>query len=306
MGRPYYFPWEEFAMVISEYRSTVTMPGIGKPYPSVLDFLAQRFFRIDRKIWEERICSGKVLTQKGDPISLDTSYRPGEKLYYFREVAAESIIPFTEKIIFCNDDLLVACKPHFLPVTPGGPHVNECLLHRLKKRTGNPALSPINRIDRETAGLVLFSMNRETRGRYQELFMAGEVEKTYNALATYPLDPSKKAWRIENRIVKGDPWFRMKTAPGKSNAVSNISLKRSRENLGLFQLSPVTGKKHQLRLHLSGLGFPILNDRYYPTLLPEKKNDFSAPLQLLSRRIRFRDPLSARLVTYESERRLLL
>ncbi len=293
-------------MAISEYRSTVTMPKIEKPYPSILDFLAQRFPRIDREIWEARIRSGKVLTQKGEPVSLEMSYMPLEKLYYFREVETESIIPFTERIIFCNDELLVACKPHFLPVTPGGPYVNECLLHRLKKRTGNMDLSPINRIDRETAGLVLFSMNRETRGRYQELFMNGEVEKTYNALAKYPRDQERKAWRIENRIVKGYPWFRMKTAPGISNAVSKISLVRSKENIGLFQLSPVTGKKHQLRLHLSGLGFPILNDRYYPTLLSEEKNDFSEPLQLLSRKIRFRDPVSERWVTYESERRLLL
>ncbi len=306
MGKSYYFSGEEFAMVISEYHSTVTMPKIEKPYPSILDFLAQRFPRIDRKIWEERICSGKVLTQKEEPVSLEMSYMPLEKLYYFREVEEESIIPFTEKIIFCNDDLLVACKPHFLPVTPGGGYVNECLLHRLKKRTGNKEVSPINRIDRETAGLVLFSMNRETRGRYQELFMDGKVEKIYNALGKFPRGQERKAWLIENRIVKGDPWFRMKTVPGKSNAVSNISLVRSEENRALFQLCPVTGKKHQLRLHLSGLGFPILNDRYYPTLLAEKKNDFSAPLQLLSRKIRFRDPVSKRWVTYESKRRLLL
>ncbi len=293
-------------MVISEYRSTVTMPGIEKPYPSILDFLTERFPRIDRETWEARICSGKVLTQKGEPVSFDMPYVPMEKLYYFREVAAESIIPFTEKIIFCSDELLVACKPHFLPVTPGGPHVNECLLHRLKKRTGNNDLSPINRIDRETAGLVLFSMNIKTRGLYQKMFMDGKVEKTYDAVAKYPGDQERKTWLIENRIVKGDPWFMMKIVPGKSNAVSKISLVRSKENRALFQLRPGTGKKHQLRLHLSGLGFPILNDRYYPTLLPEKKGDFSAPLQLLSRKIRFWDPVSEKWVTHESELRLLL
>ncbi len=293
-------------MVISEYHSIVVMPKIEKPYPSVLDFLTTRFPFIDREIWEARIDAGKVLTEKGDPISQDTPYIPLKKFHYFREMEAESIIPFTERILFCNEELLVACKPHFLPVTPGGPYVNECLLHRLKKRTNNNDLSPINRIDRETAGLVLFSMNKKTRGRYQELFMKGEVEKTYDAVTKYPCAPEKRTWTVENRIVKGDPWFRMKIAPGKPNAVSKIVFVRSWENRALFQLSPITGKKHQLRLHLSGLGFPILNDRYYPDLLPEQKRMFAAPLQLLARRIRFKDPLSAKQVTYESERVLLV
>ncbi len=293
-------------MVISEYHSTVVLPKIEKPYPSILDFLTNRFPGIDREIWEVRISSGKVLTKEGEPISFDMTYVPLKKLHYFREVATESVIPFTEKIIFCNENLLVACKPHFLPVTPGGSYVNECLLHRLKKITNNRELSPINRIDRETAGLVLFSMNPKTRGCYQELFMNGKVEKTYDAVTDYPWEPEEKTWTLENRIVKGDPWFRMKTAPGKPNAVSKISFVRSRGDRALFQLHPITGKKHQLRLHLSGLGFPILNDRYYPVLLSEKKGVFSAPLQLLARKIRFRDPVSARQVTYESERRLFL
>ena len=292
-------------MVISEYCSTLVLPEIEKPYPSILDFLTNRFPGIDKKTWETRISSGKVLTGEGEPISFGMSYAPLKRLHYFREVAAEPVIPFTEKIIFCNNDLLVACKPHFLPVTPGGSYVNECLLHRLKKRTGNRELSPINRIDRETAGLVLFSMNPKTRGCYQELFMNGMVEKTYDAVTDYPCALEKSSWTVENRIVKGDPWFRMKTAPGKPNAVSKISLKGSRGNRAFFQLRPVTGKKHQLRLHLSGLGFPILNDRYYPVLLREEKMNFSAPLQLLARKIRFRDPVSARQVSYESERRLL-
>ncbi|MFH2060098.1 MAG: pseudouridine synthase [Pseudomonadota bacterium] len=292
-------------MIISEFHSTVVMPKIEKPFPTVLDFLTQRFPGIDKNTWVTRINSGKVLAETGEPVSLAMPYCPLTRLHYFREVEEELIIPFVEKIIFCNQELLVACKPHFLPVTPAGPYVNECLLHRLKKRTGNKDLSPINRIDRETAGLVLFSMNKKTRGRYQELFMNGEVEKTYDAVTKYPCDQEKKAWMVENRIVRGEPWFRMKTAPGKLNAISKISLVKVMGNRAIFQLRPVTGKKHQLRLHLSGLGFPILNDGYYPKLLPEQKGAFAAPLQLLARKIKFRDPLSGKQVAYESQRCLL-
>lgn len=293
-------------MVISDYHSTVVMPKIEKPYPSILEFLTRRFPRIDRETWEARICSGKVLSEKGEPISFDMPYHPLKRLHYFREVEQEAAIAFTEKIIFCNEELLVACKPHFLPVTPAGPVVNQCLLHRLKKKTGNRDLSPINRIDRETAGLVLFSMNPETRGRYQELFMKGEVKKIYEAVTVCPQGQEKKSWTVKNRIVKGEPWFRMKTAPGTPNAVSRLSLVRSEGNMAFFRLFPVTGKKHQLRLHLSGLGFPILNDRYYPMLLPERKSDFSSPLQLVARKIQFCDPVSKRQVTYQSDRRLFM
>jgi tRNA pseudouridine32 synthase/23S rRNA pseudouridine746 synthase len=295
-------------MIISEHHSTVLMPKIEKPYPSILDFLTGRFPTIGRDIWKARILSGKVLTEKGDPVSLTMVYTPLKRLQYFREVEKEPVIPFTEKIIFQDDALLVACKPHFLPVTPGGPYVRECLLNRLKKRTGNGDLSPINRIDRETAGLVLFSMNKKNRGRYQELFMKRRVKKTYTAVTVFPLRDKENItagnWTVENRIIQGDPWFRMKTVTGTPNALSTISMIEAKGNKALFKISPVTGKKHQLRLHLSGLGFPILNDRYYPKLLPETKPDYSAPLQLLAKKIQFKDPVSGKQVSYESDRRL--
>ena len=280
------------------------MPEIKTPYPSVLEFLTHRFPSIHKTVWRARILSGKVLSEDGEPICLEMPYMPLKRLFYFREVENEPIIPFTEKIILCNDELLVACKPHFLPVIPGGPYVNQCLLNRLKKQTGNHDLSPINRIDRETAGVVLFSMNPKTRGCYQELFMNRRVEKTYFALAKYPGNLHDTTWSVENRIIQGDPWFRMKTVPGKSNATSKISLVDTKETTGLFKLSPVTGKKHQLRLHMSGLGFPILNDRCYPKLLPEISINFKHPLKLLAKRIQFKDPVSGKQVTYESDRQL--
>jgi tRNA pseudouridine32 synthase/23S rRNA pseudouridine746 synthase len=291
-------------MAISLHPSIVTLPEIEKPYPSILDFLASKFPAIDRKTWKTRIQSGKVLTEKRAPIALSMPYIPRTRLLYFREVEKEIAVPFTETLVCCNDHLLVACKPHFLPVTPAGPFVNECLLHRLKKKTGNPDLSPINRIDRETAGIVLFSMNPETRGRYQALFMTRKVEKSYEAVAKIPGPIGAGPWSIKNRIVKGDPWFRMKIVPGRPNAISTISLVQTRENLGLFRLNPVTGKKHQLRLHLCEIGVSILNDRYYPTLLPQTEPDFSSPLQLLAKKICFKDPVTEKMVTYESGRKL--
>lgn len=282
------------------------MPDMGRPYPTLLAFLVGRFPKIPEQTWLERIATGKVLTEEGYPVTLDTKYMPNRRLFYFREVEEEPVVPFQEQVLFTNEHLMVACKPHFLPVTPGGPYVRETLINRLKENTGNPFLSPINRIDRGTAGLVLISVNKETRGIYQQLFMDGLVRKTYEAVADFPDDSGQAEWMVENRIEQGDPWFRMKTGEGEVNARSRIRLVEVKGSRARFQLFPITGKKHQLRIHLSGLGFPIVNDRYYPALMTETPDDFSRPLQLLSRKIEFRDPLTGVEMSFESQRDLNL
>src|SRR6185369_3110786 len=153
-------------MGISKYPSKIVMPNTEKPYTSILDFLSRRFPAISRETWEKRISEGKVLDEKAQRITLDTEYAPLRRIFYFREVSNEPIIPFAEKILFVDDEILVACKPHFLPVTPGGRYVDECLLNRLRTGTGIEDLAPLHRIDRETAGLVLFSVNKKNRGIY--------------------------------------------------------------------------------------------------------------------------------------------
>lgn len=292
-------------MAISRYPATVTMPGAEKPYPSVLAFLTRRFPQIEPGRWERRIAEGKVLGEDGDPITSASLYAPQKRLFYFREVEEERVIPFAERILFQNDQLLVSCKPHFLPVTPGGPYVDECLLHRLRKTTGNHDLVPIHRIDRETAGIVLFSANRETRVLYGELFRTGGVEKTYQALCAGAGDAGKGEWLVENRMSRGEPWFRMKAGPGVTNARSRIRLVEAKQGLSRFVLNPLTGKTHQLRVHMSGLGFGILNDRYYPELQPERADDFDHPLQLLAEMVRFQDPVTGKEMEFRSNRKLL-
>lgn len=291
-------------MTLSDYFSTVTLPHRAKPYPSLLDFLQLRFPGVTRESWERRLAEGRVLDGDGRPLTLETQYVPGKEIRYFREVAREPVIPFAEKIILQNDELLVACKPHFLPVIPAGPYVNECLLHRLKKKTGNSDLVPLHRIDRETAGIVLFSVNPETRGLYHDLFLHGLVEKIYQAVAVCRIAPPQSEWCVANRLEAGHPWFRMQTAPGRVNSCSRIRLLERREDRGRFALRPETGKKHQLRVHMSSLGFGIINDRFYPELLPETGDDFDRPLQLLAETVRFRDPVSGEKREFVSERRL--
>lgn len=281
------------------------MPEAEKPYPSIVEFLFETFPAISRNRWAERILEGRVLDDKGNPITAETKYFPSKRIFYFRETEDEPVIPFAEKILFQDDELLVACKPHFLPVIPGGRYVNECLLNRLRRRTGIDSLAPIHRLDRETAGVVMFSVNIKTRGLYHELFMHGKVEKTYHALAEVNQPPPGSQWMVENRIIRGEPRFRMKIAPGVANTRSHIQLLKMKGSRGLFSLQPLTGKTHQLRLHLSSLGFRIINDRVYPDLQPETDDDFDQPLQLLAKRVRFDDPVSGQRREFQSERALL-
>jgi tRNA pseudouridine32 synthase/23S rRNA pseudouridine746 synthase len=281
------------------------MPKTERPYPSIPAFLSLRFPAISRETWEIRISEGKVLDEKGQRITPDSKYTPLSRIFYFREVSTEPVIPFAEKILHLDDEILVACKPHFLPVTPGGRYVDECLLNRLRSSTGIEDLAPLHRIDRETAGLVLFSVNKNSRGLYGTLFMNGRVEKTYQALSPCPPTQQKASWNISDRIERGDPWFRMKTAPGRVNARSAIKLVEVGGEMARFTLHPLTGKTHQLRLHMSGLGFGILNDRYYPELQAESEDNFDTPLQLVAQKLRFKDPLSGMDREFTTERALL-
>ncbi|GFO65223.1 pseudouridine synthase [Geomonas paludis] len=292
-------------MSISQYPAKVTMPRLEHPYPTVFAFLVERFPRIPREVWERRIAQGKVLGEDGAPVGMATPYAPQQRVFYFREMEAEREIPFPEQVLFQNDELLVACKPHFLPVTPGGAYLNQSLLHRLRERTGIHHLVPLHRIDRETAGLVLFSVNPKTRGRYGGLFREGLIEKEYRAVGVGRVPEGKKEWLVESRLVPGEPWFVMATEPGPANARSEIRLLDEREGRSLFALSPLTGKTHQLRVHLSSLGMPILNDRLYPQLQPRQADDFDQPLQLLAQRLRFKDPVSGKWLEFQSDRGLL-
>jgi tRNA pseudouridine32 synthase/23S rRNA pseudouridine746 synthase len=274
------------------FASQVVLPETGDGSETLLDVLERRFPRIGRGTWERRIARGKILDENHVAITRDRPFAPGTRIYYFREVENEPSLPFDEEIVFSNDRILVASKPHFLPVTPSGPYVDGCLLNRLKRSTGLSSITPVHRIDRETAGLVVFSVDPWSRGLYQGLFMNGRVDKTYEAVTACPAPPPATPLVVENRIVPGEPFFRMKTEAGPANARTVVRCVGHRGGRALFEVRPLTGKKHQIRLHLSGLGYGIVNDRYYPELLPEEAPDFENPLQLVARALAFRDPVT--------------
>lgn len=296
-------------MSIAPKPSFVKLPMIPPPYPCILDFFTTRFPNIGQEIWKERICCGKVLDQNNMPIHLDTPYQPGTRLYYFREVTAEPEVPFQETIVWQDKDLVVADKPHFLPVTPGGQYVNQCLLYRLRKRLQNHDLVPLHRLDLLTAGLVLFSANPQTRSVYEALFRAGRMHKIYLAVGHAPSQELSSQLMISNRLEPDQLKFLMRIVPGTPNATTKIQGFVIRPPYIFFHLQPLTGKTHQLRVHLQSIGCPIVHDPYYPhypTLANKSENDPSRPLQLLAKKIQFVHPLTKEPREFISSQRLSL
>ncbi|HGM7315507.1 TPA: pseudouridine synthase [Stenotrophomonas maltophilia] len=272
-------------------------------WPSLLDGLCARFPRIGRAQWQDRFARGRVQDAQGRALAPDMPWQVGLEIRYFREVADEPVIPFAETILHLDAHLLVADKPHFLPVTPAGGYVRETLLSRLVARTGNTELAPLHRLDRLTAGLVLFSTQAATRDAYQRLFRERRIEKTYEALApalpglAFPL-------QRDSRLVPGEPFFRMAEVPGEPNARSLIEPIEAEGPIWRYRLKPETGRKHQLRVHMAALGAPIEGDDLYPQLRPRRDDTFESPLQLLAQGLAFDDPLTGEPRRFSSQRRL--
>lgn len=267
---------------------------------SLLTFLCQRFPFISSSTWRARLNSGMVVNQQGQILNEYSTFIAGQTIYYYREISRENEprIPFDEHILHIDEHLIVVDKPHFLPVTPSGHFLRETLLTRLRLHPNlqdlNVAnITPIHRLDKDTAGVMLFSHNLATRALYQTLFQNKTISKIYHAIApsrtdlTYPLS-------IQSRMERGDPFFLTREVAGQPNAHTIIQLLENRGDYSLYELHPITGKKHQLRVHMQHLNMPILNDPLYPTVLDLANTDYHHPLKLLAYCIAFTDPITKR------------
>ena len=286
--------------------SRVYLPA-GVTHSTLLDFFITHFPHIEADEWLARFAQGLVITQDGEAVAAHDAYLPNIHLFYFRRLAREPEIPFEEHILYQDEHILVADKPHFLPVTPSGLYLHQTLLNRLKKKTGIQTLSPIHRIDRDTAGLVVFSINPQERARYQNLFRDRVVKKVYEAIAPYSEDLIPRLpLTYQSRLEESDHFLQMQEVEGKSNADTYIELIEMMDPWAKYRLIPGSGKKHQLRCHLNALGVPILHDQIYPILTPyqEYDLDLSKPLQLLAKEIHFTDPITAQERVFVSQKAL--
>jgi tRNA pseudouridine32 synthase / 23S rRNA pseudouridine746 synthase len=289
------------------------------PWTTMRDHLLARLprvapGRIDAMLQERRIVG------RHGPLAADSPFVPREFLWFHRDLPDEVSVPFAVDVLHRDDDIVVVDKPHFLATIPRGRHVVETALVRLRRELGLPGLSPAHRLDRVTAGVLLFVVRRERRGAYQTLFRDRRVRKTYEAVAPY--DPTLALPRtVRSRIVKERGVIAARELPGPPNAETLVELVEHRDGLARYLLTPLTGRTHQLRLHLRGLGLPILGDRFYGwpqsedtadvEPAPEDANpegwaldDFTRPLQLLAATLEFPDPVSGAPQRFTSRRTL--
>ena len=285
--------------------SKVFLPKM-KPAPAtVYQYLCQQFAHIEPAEWQQRFTDGLIYDALGQVLNLSSEYIENSHVFYYRFLAHEIQVPFEHEILFENEHLLVIDKPHFLTISPTGQYVQETLLVRLKKQSGNEFLTPIHRLDRETAGVVLFSKQPSTRAIYQEMFAQRQVNKTYHAIAPFHADltfPCHTRYRME----KGEPFYTMQVVEGQINSQTEIDLIEHDAIWGKYQLKPITGKQHQLRVHLNSLGIAIKNDPFYPVVQHKREDDFSAPLQLLAKHIQFNDPITFQDMQFSSNFELTL
>jgi tRNA pseudouridine32 synthase/23S rRNA pseudouridine746 synthase len=294
------------------------------PWTTLADFLAARLPAATD--WPDRLARGEVLNAQGQAVAPDALCVPGQVLWYWRHPPPEAAPPEDIAVLHQCEHLVAVDKPHFMSVTPGGRHLHQTVLVRLKRLLGIETLTPMHRLDRETAGVLLFIVRAQDRHAYQTLLREREVHKVYEAVApwredlAFPLDCS-------NRLVEppGADFMQMQVQPGEPNAQTRIELIRrlgpppagwpmadgtAVGEIAHYRLLPLTGRKHQLRMHLNGLGLPIVGDRIYPRLWPEPPlgapPDWTSPLQLLARDIAFTDPVTGQARRFSSRRVLAL
>ncbi len=284
--------------------SCVALPPEGR-WATIADFLLERFAAIPAATWQARLRHGEVVDEHGVPVDAMRAFEPRLRIYYYRSLDDEPAIPFEETILFQDAQLLVVDKPHFLPVTPVGKYVQQSLLVRLKRRLGIDTLAPLHRIDRETAGLVLFSLRPSDRAAYSALFAERTIHKHYEAIVPWRADALLPPLR-RSRLAPDTHFMRMTEVEGEPNAETRFALLEARDGWARLGLSPVTGRRHQLRVHCAAIGLPIRNDAIYPLLRPEGQDDFERPLQLLARRIAFDDPVTGEARRFESRLSLAL
>lgn len=284
-------------MIHAAAPSTVHLPE--GEWATALDGLCACFPRIARAQWLDRVRRGRVLDVHGIPIDEHTPGRAGMKLKYFREVENEPDVPGEVAVLHVDEHLVVVDKPHFLAVVPAGGYVRQTLLARVAERLGNPALVPLHRLDRDTAGLVLFSAQPATRDAYLSLFRERRIVKRYEALAA-PLPQLAFPHVHRSRLEAGEPFFRMREVEGQANSETRVEVIERGPRRWRYALEPHTGRKHQLRVHMAALGAPVCNDRFYPQLQERGADDFGRPLQLLARGLSFVDPLSGQAREFRS------
>lgn len=242
----------------------------------------------------------------GAPVHEDDAYAPHTFVWFHRDLPVEAEVPGAIHVVHRDERLVVVDKPAFLSSIPRGRHIRQSVVVRLRDELGLPELSPLHRLDRVTSGLLMLATERRWRGPYQSMFQAGTVRKTYWALASVREDLELPV-TIRDHIAKRRGVWQAEVVPDAPvNAETRVELESTVGEHGVYRLSPTTGRTHQLRVHLAGLGIPIVDDPLYPVVRDVAIDDFEHPLQLLAGELAFTDPVDGTARDFRSVRRLPL
>ncbi len=278
-------------------RTPDTYEGGAPPWATMREFLMERLPA--RAMVADMLEAGEFVDQAGRPWDGEEAYRPRTFVWFHRPLAPETPVPFPINVLEVNERFVVVDKPHFVATTPRGAHVTESALVKMRVSLDLPELAPAHRLDRLTAGVLVLTTRREVRGAYAGVFQSGGAHKTYEALA--PFNPALTFPRtITGRIEKRRDSLQAEVVPGEPNTETLVELVEVRGAYARYRLTPATGKTHQLRVHMASLGLPIVGDSLYPTVVDVDPGDFTNPLQLIARRLRFTDPLDNTPRDYES------
>jgi 23S rRNA pseudouridine1911/1915/1917 synthase len=239
------------------YREQIRPEAAGR---SALDHLADRYRHSARKRWEERLAAGEVELD-GRRASGGESLRAGQVLVWHRPAWVEPEAPRTAEVIHEDEVLLVVDKPSGLPTIPGGGFLANTLLGWARGR--DPDWTPMHRLGRGTSGLVLFARTAEARARLQLAWRENAVEKRYLALVCGELRAPQiirasigpVAHPLLGTVHAADP-------AGRASE-SVVEASESRGAASLAQIRIVTGRPHQIRIHLAYAGHPLVGDPLY-------------------------------------------
>jgi len=277
------------------------MPTDGA-FTTVAEFLADKTHGAAEV--QRRLDAGGIVLTDGTVVTRSTPYLPGRWAFLYRDALPEAAVPGDIAVLYRDENIVVVDKPHFLATMPRGSHVTQTAVVRLRRELGLAELTAAHRLDRLTAGVLLLTVRREVRAAYQDMFARREVHKTYQALAPRRDDLALPV-EVRSRIVKERGSLQVREVPGEPNAITRVErCEPVGHGLGRYLLTPLTGRTHQLRVHLAGLGIPIVGDPLYPEVLEHRPDDFSTPLQLLARTLEFTDPLTGEPRRFASRRSL--
>ncbi len=250
------------------YEEKVPRSAVGQ---TVLQYYATRYRHSSEQEWRAKIESGQVLIN-GEGVFPETILQLGQNLAYHRPPWLEPTVPLSWEIIYEDRDLLAIAKPAGLPVLPGGGFLENTLLWQIKKTYPQNPPVPIHRLGRGTSGLLLLaksalaksSLSRQMRTNSVSKSTENRVDKIYLAKVGNGVIPNR--FSVTNPIGKiPHPllgYIYGATATGKF-AHSECQVVQRNTDSTIIQVKILTGRPHQIRIHLAAAGFPLMGDPLY-------------------------------------------